>query len=92
MSENISELTNDQIQARLSEIVTEFGALELSVDSSDEDIAKGESLASEVRSLREELSNREAAAAEKAAKVAEIGEAFAKLEPHGTELQSLLGD
>ena len=67
MSENIAELSIDQINSRITEIVSEFSSLNLSVESSDEDIAKGEALAAEVRSLREELNSRQARADQVAA-------------------------
>lgn len=79
--ENISELSIEQIEARISEIVSEFGSLNLSADSSDEDIAKGEALATEVRELQAEQTRRNDRAESLSRMNADIEAAAKKPEP-----------
>lgn len=74
MSENINDLTNEQIDARIAEIIEEFQGLELTVDSPEEDIARGEALADEMQALREENSSREEAYAERSGRLAKISD------------------
>jgi len=78
MPENISELSADQINARIREIVGEFSSLSLSVDSVDDDITKGEALAAEVTALRAELGARETAAVERTNRLSVLGDTFAQ--------------
>jgi len=73
----ITGLSNEQIQSRIAEIVSDFAALNLTVSSSEEDIAKGEALADEVRALRAEQDARKA----KEGRLAELGEAFSQPQP-----------
>lgn len=78
MFENIAEVTVDQIDARIADIVAEFNALGLTPESSDEDIAKGEALAAEVKSLREEVAKREQAAVERKERLSALSDTFAE--------------
>lgn len=87
MFENLAEATTGQIDERIKEIVSEFAALDLTIDSTDEDIAKGEALAAEVKSLREELSAREQAAQERTGRLAALSDTFAE-QPEPAEEQA----
>jgi len=73
-----AELSVEQINARVQEIVTEFTALDLNQDSSDEDVTKGEALAEEIVALRAELTARAQVAEERSGRLALLNDVFAQ--------------
>jgi hypothetical protein len=77
MADNITELSIEQIEARIAEIVAEFTALGLSAESDEAAIAQGEALAGEVTALRAELAKRVEVQEAQEKRLASIAEAFA---------------
>lgn len=81
LPDNLDSLSNADLQAQIDQALEAFQALGLSADSSDEDIANGESLANGIKALREQVVANDTAAQERAAKVNDLLSSVAVDEP-----------
>jgi ribonuclease E len=72
MMENIAELTGEQLQTVIDEALDAYTALNLSVESSEDDIATAEGLAENVRAARAEITRRAEEAAQRQERIAAL--------------------
>lgn len=77
LPEDLTGLSPADVQARLDEATEAFRALNLTEDSSDEDIANGEALTEAIAALRADQARRDAVVAEKRARLARMNEVVA---------------
>lgn len=73
-----TEMSMSDLNGRISDLLTQYTALNLSVDSPDEDIATAEELAAEVSALGAERERRVTEAQAREQRLASVGEAFAE--------------
>jgi hypothetical protein len=85
MPENITELTVEELQDAINDALDNYKGLNLSVESSDEDIARAEDLAESIKALRAQIVAKQEAAEARKAKIEALNEQMA--EPAAVEQQ-----
>jgi len=86
MPENINELNVQQLQDAINDALEDYKALNLTVDSTEEDISTAEVLAESIKALRGQIVVLDEAADERARRIAALNEQFDQ--PAGEEPQA----